>query len=37
MHVNEKNGIFYLISTIILPKVLIMCYPVRLETLAVIY
>ena len=35
--VNMKNNIFPLISTIILPKVLILCYPVHIETLAVIF
>ena len=37
MLVNMKNNLFPLISTIILPKVLTLCYPVHLETLAVIY
>ena len=35
MLVNRKNDIFPPISTIILPKVLTLCYPVHLETLAV--
>ena len=37
MLVNMKDNIFPLISTIILPKVLTLCYPVDLDTLAVIY
>ena len=36
MHVNMKSDIFPLISTIVLPKVLTLCYPGHLETLAVI-
>ena len=34
---NIKNAIFYLISNIILPKVLSLLYPVQHEKLAVIY
>ena len=34
---NVKNDIFPLISTVILPKVLNLCYPMHIETLAVIY
>ena len=34
---NMRNDIFALIPTIILPKVLTLCYPLHLETLAVIH
>ena len=37
MLVNMENNIYLLISTIILPKVLILCYSVHLETLGAIY
>ena len=37
MLINMKNDTFFLISTIILPKMFTLCYPVNLETLAVIY
>ena len=34
---NMTNNTYSLVSTIILPKVLILCYPLHLETLTVIY
>ena len=37
MLVNMKSDLFPLISTIILPKVLTLCYPLHFETLTVIY
>ena len=37
MLVKMKNNIFPPIYTIIRPKVLTLCYPVQLKTLAVIY
>ena len=35
--VNMKNHIFPVISTVIIPKMLTICYPVELETLNLIY
>ena len=37
MLVNRNNDRFSLISGIILPKVLTQCYPIYIETMAVIY
>ena len=37
MLVNMKNNMMPLISTIILPKVLTLCYVVQIETYAMVY
>ena len=35
MLANMKNNIFRLISTVIIPELFTLCYPIHIETLAV--